>query len=474
MIHSVHRKVASILCAMALAIVAGCAQTGAKTEVAAKPPAAALNVPIEYYKLPNGLKVVLSADHSFPVTTIGVYYNIGFRIEPKDRTGFAHLFEHLMFQGSENLEKGEFFKLVQGLGGTLNGSTRFDFTNYYEAFPSNALQTMLWAEADRMRSLAITQENLENQQGVVKEEVKVNVLNQPYGGFPWLTLPQHANTNWYNAHNFYGDLEHIDAATLEDARSFFETYYVPSNAVLVVAGDLDSAQTKKWISEYFGPIPGGKAPKLPDISEPRQTAEKVVTVKDPLAPRPALAVGYHVPERWTPEHFAFGLIDEILLQGDSSRLHRDLVQRRGYTDQVSGGINLLGNMFNYSGPMLWSASLLHDPTTSDAQILAAMDENIQKLRTEPVSQEELDRARRTIRSQLYDLVGSSTRVGLVDLLACFALFDDDPGRINRLEEEFAKVTPELVQKTAQEYLRPENRTVLLIEPGNVPAEGAAK
>ena len=199
-----------------------------------------------------------------------------------------------------------------------------------------------------------------------------------------------------------------------------------------------------------------------------------MTVKDPLAPRPALAVGYHVPERWTPEHFAFGLIDEILLQGDSSRLHRDLVQRRGYTDQVSGGINLLGNMFNYSGPMLWSASLLHDPTTSDAQILAAMDENIQKLRTEPVSQEELDRARRTIRSQLYDLVGSSTRVGLVDLLACFALFDDDPGRINRLEEEFAKVTPELVQKTAQEYLRPENRTVLLIEPGNVPAEGAAK
>jgi zinc protease len=185
-------------------------------------------------------------------------------------------------------------------------------------------------------------------------------------------------------------------------------------------------------------------------------------------------VGYHVPERWTPEHFAFGLIDEILLQGEASRLHRDLVQRRGYTDSVSGGINLLGNMFNYSGPMLWSASLLHDPTTSEQQILAAMDENIERLRTEPVTQEELDRARRTIRSQLYDLVGSSTRVGLVDLLACFALFDDDPHRINHIEEEFAKVTPELVLKTAQEYLRRDNRTILVIEPGNVQAEGAAK
>ncbi|MFL6549070.1 MAG: M16 family metallopeptidase [Povalibacter sp.] len=474
MINSNHPPLKSLLCVLGLVLIAGCASTGTKAPVPAKPPVAALNVPVEYYKLPNGLRVVLSPDHSVPVSTIGIYYNIGFRIEPKDRTGFAHLFEHLMFQGSQNLAKGQFFKLVQGLGGTLNGSTRFDFTNYYEAFPSNALESMLWAEADRMRSLAITQENLVNQQGVVKEEVKVNVLNQPYGGFPWLSLPQYANTNWYNAHNFYGDLEHIDAATLEDARSFFATYYVPSNAVLVVAGDLDSAQAKRWISQYFGGIAAGKAPKLPDISEPRQTEEKRVSQKDALAPRPALAVGYHVPERWTPEHFAFGLIDEILLQGEASRLHRDLVQRRGYTDSVSGGINLLGNMFNYSGPMLWSASLLHDPTTTDEQILAAMDENIERLRTEPVTQAELDRARRTIRSQLYDMVGSSTRVGLVDLLACFALFDDDPARINHIEEEFAKVTPDLVLKTAQEYLRRENRTVLKIEPGNVPAEGAAK
>lgn len=439
-------------------------------------PVAALNVPVEYYKLRNGLRVVLSEDHSVPVATIGIYYNIGFRLEPKDRTGFAHLFEHLMFQGSKNLPKGEFFKTVEGLGGQLNGSTRFDFTNYYEAFPSNALETMLWAEADRMRSLDITQENLVNQQGVVKEEVKVNVLNQPYGGFPWLQLPQVANENWHNAHNFYGDLQHIDAATLEEARAFFDAYYSPNNAVLVVVGDFEARQTKRWIEQYFGSIPSRPVPALPDISEPRQTAEKRVSQPDALAPRPALALAYHVPPRWTAEHFAFGLIDEILLQGEASRLHRDLVQRRGYTDDISGGINLLGNMFNYSGPMLWSAALLHDPATSEAQIMQAIDENIERMRTELVTQDELDRARRKIRAELYDLVGSSTKLGLVDLLACFALFDDAPSRINSIEAEFAKVTPELIRKTAQEYLRRENRTVLAIEPGaaarETPAAGA--
>ncbi|HVF16282.1 MAG TPA: pitrilysin family protein, partial [Steroidobacteraceae bacterium] len=296
-------RLASLL-VLALAV-AGCASPGGnqptQTDAAiTTAPVAALNVPVEYYKLSNGLRIVLSEDHSVPVATIGIYYNIGFRIEPKDRTGFAHLFEHLMFQGSKNLPKGEFFKTVEGLGGQLNGSTRFDYTNYYEAFPSNALETMLWAEADRMRSLDITQENLVNQHGVVKEEVKVNVLNQPYGGFPWLQLPQVANENWYNAHNFYGDLQHIDAATLEDARAFFETYYTPNNAVLVLVGDFESAQAKRWIEQYFASIPSRTTPPLPDISEPKQTAEKRVRQKDALAPRPALALGYHVPQRWTP------------------------------------------------------------------------------------------------------------------------------------------------------------------------------
>lgn len=472
-----HRLVAvrRLLCFAAGALLAGCAGTARLDAPGSSPDAAApaaFKVPFEYYKLSNGLRVVLSEDRSVPVTTVAVYYNIGFRIEPKGRTGFAHLFEHLMFQGSGHLPKGEFLKLVQGLGGQLNGSTRFDFTNYFETFPSNALQTMLWAEADRMRSLDITEENLRNQQAVVKEEVKVNVLNQPYGGFPWLHLPQAANENWHNAHNFYGDLADIDAATLEEARAFFSAYYAPNNAVLVVAGDFEPKQAKRWIEQYFGAIPARGVPPFPDISEPRQTREKRATQHDPLAPRPALAVGYHVPPRWTPEYFAMGLIDEILLQGRASRLHRDLVQRRGYTDEVFGGINLLGNMFNYRGPMLWSAALLHDATTPQEDILAAIDENIERLRTEPVTQRELEQARRRIRAKLYDLLGSSTKLGLVDLLACFALFDDEPGRINEIEAQFAQVTPELILATAREYLRRDNRTVLTIEPGAAAASGA--
>src|ERR1700721_2813616 len=166
--------------------------------------------PISYYKLPNGLRVILSPDSPAPIVVTAVYYRIGFRIEPKDRTGFAHLFEHMMFQGSQNLGKMEFVKLVQANGGVFNGSTRFDFTNYFEVLPANKLETALWAEADRMKGLAVNEDNLKNQQGVVGNEVKVNVLNQPYGGFPWLWMPQYPNTNGNNPHNFYGDLKNIE------------------------------------------------------------------------------------------------------------------------------------------------------------------------------------------------------------------------------------------------------------------------
>jgi zinc protease len=232
--------------------------------------ASAFTVPVDYYKLPNGLKVVLSKDTTAPTAVVALYYNIGFRIEPKDRTGFAHLFEHMMFQGSQNLGKMEFAKVVQSNGGVFNGSTRFDFTNYFEIVPAHALETALWAESDRMRGLAITQDNLTHQQGVVKSEVRVNVLNRPYGGFPWLDLPQYANTNWYNAHNFYGDLKDLDAATLDDVKKFFTTYYAPNNAALVVVGDFDPAQTKAWIEKYFAPLPSTPRPAALDIAEPRQ------------------------------------------------------------------------------------------------------------------------------------------------------------------------------------------------------------
>jgi len=424
----------------------------------------AFSVPVEYHKLDNGLKVVLSKDPTAPTAVVGVYYNIGFRIEPRDRTGFAHLFEHMMFQGSQNLGKMEFIRLVQSNGGVLNGSTRFDFTNYFQIVPAHTVETMLWAEADRMKGLAITQDNLANQQGVVSNEVKVNVLNQPYGGFPWLDLPQYANTNWYNAHNFYGDLKDLEAATLDDVRAFFKAYYAPNNAVLVVTGDIDPVQTLAWVKKYFAGIPASPPTKKPDITEPRQEKEKRFTKPDPLATRPALAVGYHMPPNDTPEYYAMGLLDQVLLQGKDSRLYQALVQRSGLTGEVEGGINLLGNMFNIDGPTLWIANLVHDSDKTPDEILKAIDAEIEALRTKPVDKATYDLALVKLRSSLYDAIENQFGFGRADLLASFALFDDDPGKVNRLESEFRRVTPELMLKTAQEYLRPSNRTLLVVEP----------
>src|SRR5437763_6309274 len=235
-----------------------------------------VNVPVVYYKLPNGLKVVISEDHVAPVVTVGVYYNVGFRVEPKERTGFAHLFEHMMFQGSANVKKFEHAKFVEANGGSLNGHTDFDYTNYFETMPSDRVELGLWLEADRMRSLDVTPENLKNQQNVVSEEVRANVLNQPYGLFEWIDLWGNANQNYYNSHNGYGDLKDIEAAKIEDVRQFFKTYYAPNNAVLAIVGDVDPAAARKLIDKYFASIPQQTIQKRPDVSEPAQAKEKRV------------------------------------------------------------------------------------------------------------------------------------------------------------------------------------------------------
>ena len=435
-----------------------------------------LTVPFEYYTLKNGLRVVLSRDTTAATAGVGVYYHIGFRNEPRARTGFAHLFEHLMFQGSSNLGKMEFVRLIESNGGLLNGSTRFDFTNYYEIVPAHTLEPILWAEADRMKGLAIDSSNLRNQQEVVKSEVRVNVLNQPYSTFPWIDLPMTANENWYNAHNFYGDLKDLDAATLSDAADFFRRYYAPNNAVLVVVGDFVPATAKAWIDKYFAAIPSVQLPPAPDLSEPRQTTEKRASRVDSLATRPALGLAWHMPPRWTPEWFAMGLIDQILGEGRDARLHEALVQQKGYTSEVSAGINWgLGHQFNYEGPMLWILSVNHDNSVPPDSLLAVVDREVATLQNSPVDAATLARARTKLRSSLYDIVEQFSGFGKLDLLASFALFDNDPGRINRLEGEFLKVTPQLIQRTAQEYLRAGNRTVYTIIPGATDqAEGGAQ
>jgi zinc protease len=462
----------------ALAVALGVVLAGSGLAARQSAPAAAtgrLQVPVEYYKLPNGLKVVLSRDTTTPTVAVALYYQIGFRNEPKDRTGFAHLFEHMMFQGSANLGKMAFIRLVQSNGGIVNGSTRFDFTNYFEVIPANVLETVLWAEADRMRGLDIGPENLKNQQEVVKNEVRVNVLNEPYGGFPWIDLPMAANENWYNAHNFYGDLEHLDAATLEDVRQFFKTFYAPNNAALVLSGDFDAPQAKGLIQKYFADIPSATLPPPPDLREPRQEKEKRAGRTDKLATRPALGIAYHVPDRGTPQWYAFGLLDQLLAQGPDSLLYDEMVRKQSLTTRVEAGINFgLGNMFDYSGPMLWMSQFFHDPSTASDALVESFSATVERLRTQPVDQPTLDRTLVKMRSDLYASVESFAGFGRANLLASFALFDDDPGRINALEGEFAKVTPALLQETAREYLRTGNRTIYVITPGAKPAAESGK
>jgi predicted Zn-dependent peptidase len=381
----VMRTAAFTLC-LALVASAGHAQT--------KP----FTVPVSYKTLPNGLRVVVSENHAAPVVVVELMYRIGFRIEPKDRTGFAHLFEHLMFQGSEHVGKFEHVRIVNENGGTLNGSTRFDHTNYFELMPSNALELAMWLEADRMRSLKITPETLKNQQDVVSEEVRVNVLNQPYGAFEWLGLPQKANTNWYNAHNFYGDLAELEAANLDDVKRFFDTYYAPNNAVLVVSGDTTPDEVMKLAEKHFGAIPSRALPPRPDISEPPQTAEKSFTESDKLARTPAVAFGYHLPERMTKDFFALSLLDPLLVSDESAKLYQALIKENQVASDVSGGFNLLGNNFDYNGPMLYTFRVDYRPDLKGADVLKVVDKVISAVQEHGITEDELKQAKVNFRS----------------------------------------------------------------------------
>src|SRR6266852_2598178 len=378
----------------------------------------AFSAPVAYNKLPNGLRVVVSENHAAPVVVVEVMYRIGFRIEPKDRTGFAHLFEHMMFQGSEHVGKFEHVRIVNENGGVLNGSTRFDHTNYFEVMPSNALELAMWLEADRMRSLKITPENLKNQQNVVSEEVRVNVLNQPYGAFEWLGLPQKANTNWYNAHNFYGDLSDLQAANLDDVKTFFDTYYAPSNAVLVVAGDTTADEVMKLAEKHFGGIPPRALPPRPDIKEPPQTAEKSFEEGDKLARTPALAFGYHLPDRMTKDFFALSLLDPLLVSDESAKMYQALIKENQVAADVQGGFNYgLGNNFDYNGPMLYTFRVDYRPDLKGPEVMRVVDKVIGAVQEHGISDDELKQAKVNFRSSFLENLEAGGGFGRADRLA---------------------------------------------------------
>lgn len=429
-----------------------------------RPAGPALDFEIHRYKLANGLRVVLAPDRSSPAVAVACYYDVGFRSEPEGRTGFAHLFEHLMFQGSATLEKLEHFRLVTGNGGVFNGSTRNDFTNYYELLPSNALELGLFLEADRMRSIRLTQENLENQVAVVKEEVHVNVLNQPYGGFPWIDLPAALFTTFPNAHNAYGEFADLDAATLEDAADFFETYYSPANAVLTVAGDFEVAGARRLIKKHYASIEARPAPLPVDASEPRLTRENWVIREDEKAPEPALAIGYRVPDPISEsrDYLAAVLATALLTRGDASRLHQRLVKTDRVATDVSGAIGLVADTFEVRGPSMFQITAMFTSDTKADAIAGTINEELRHLAENLPDQSELDAFRRSMISQYLGSVDSL--LNRVMLLAAFEQQRSTPKLINSLPADLAKVEPADISRVVAKWLTPESRAVVEVVP----------
>ena len=431
-------------------------------------------IAMEYTTLANGLKVVIVPDTSAPVVTVGVYYKIGFRLEPQGRSGFAHLFEHMMFQGSANAPKMQHIKLINSSGGLLNGSTHYDVTNYYESVPSNALERVLWLEADRMRALQVDDENLRNQRDVVKEEVRVNVMNQPYGGFPWLDLPPVAFRNWANAHNFYGDFADLDAADLADVQAFFKTYYVPNNAVLLVLGDVKGDEGVALAEKYFADIPAGAPPPFADPREPEQKEERRGQVEEKFGTLPAMAIGYTAPERRTTDWCAMALLDQALHGGRAGRMYRELVLEKQIAVEADGGID---DIFGYNGPTQMVTRILHKPEYSAENTLAAFDSVIGDLQEHGISEDELNQLKVKWRSDYYSTLeggrGGMPRYGLMHLLACFTLFDNQPQLVNSILDGFLAVKREEIQAVAKKYLRPANRAVVFRTPVKAATKEAA-
>ena len=424
----------------------------------------ATKYPVERFTLDNGLRVVLTPDRSAPVVGVAVVYDVGIRSEPEGRTGFAHLFEHLMFQGSENLEKLAHFRHVQGAGGTFNGSTHLDYTDYFEVLPSGALERALFLEADRMRGPRLTEENLRNQVDVVKEEIRVNVLNRPYGGFPWLKLPPVMFETFPNAHDGYGSFADLESATVQDAQDFFDRYYACGNATLAVAGDFDVAAATAMIQRHFGDVPARPAPALPDFHEPDLTAERRDTYTDRLAPLPAVACGWRVPDPIGDfvGYLPFVVLAEVLTDGDASRLVERLVQRDRTVTSIGGYLGFMGDEFQVRNP---TALLLqaHLPPGGDAdKVLRTVDEELDRLAADGLAPGELARTQARIATHL--LRDTDAVLGRALPMAVLELQRGRPDLLNELPKLVGEVTEaEIVAAAAA--LRPDRRATVEVTPG---------
>ncbi len=422
------------------------------------------NIPIKQFQLDNGLRVVLSEDRFAPVVAVAVYYDVGSRNEVKGRSGFAHLFEHMMFQGSENIGKAGHFQYIEHNGGSMNGSTHTDFTNYYEFLPSNQLELALWLESDRMRSLKITPANLKNQQEAVKEEKRLSIDNQAY--WPALTKMDEAIfKNWANAHPAIGSMEDLNAASIKDVKEFFNTYYAPNNAVLAIAGDIDAAQTESLVRKYFASIPRQKTPPAVDVSEPFEVARQQEIVEDAQANTPAIAMAWKLPARRSRDWYAIAMLKAILFDGASARLYQKLVK------EAAVSLELQGMMDERRGPSSLTIFSINKKDATFEEVQTMIEAEFERVKTAGVSVEELTKIKNQYRlgrflgdSEDGEYVSLQTALGRATALAEFTMFDGDPSLINTELDRYLAVTPEQVKEAARKYFGTANRTVLYIKP----------
>ncbi|MER2998995.1 M16 family metallopeptidase [Pontibacter populi] len=403
------------------------------------------------YTLPNGLHVILHKDNSTPNVAVSVLYHVGSKNEVKGRTGFAHFFEHLMFEGTENIDRGQYMSMVQAAGGSLNANTSFDRTYYYELLPSNQVALGLWMEAERMKGAKVDETGVETQRKVVQEEKRMRVDNQPYG-----TILENTFGLAYKEHPYkitpIGTFEDLNNAKIEEFRDFYKTFYVPNNATLSIAGDINIDETKKMIEQYFGSIPKGtKEIPRPTIKEPKQTEERRKIVYDNIQ-LPAVIQAYHIPAQGTPDHYALSMLTTLLSGGESARLPKALV------DKQQKAVAALSVPFPTEDPGLFLTYAIASVGTEAQALEDAMNAEIERVKTEPLSDKEFQKLRNQIESQFVQQ--NSTVAGRAENLANYHVYYKDANLINTEIDRYMKVTKEDIQRVAKEYLTKDNRVVL--------------
>jgi len=449
------------LCALAAALVLTLGSAHAATTDTWK-------VPVAVKKLDNGLTVVVSEDHSSPTVGVSVVYHVGMRLEPQNRTGFAHLFEHLMFEGTPTAPKGTFDRVIQGGGGFFNGSTRADYTNYIASAPAGALEPILWLEADRMKTLDFSEKNLANQQNVVKEEIRVNVKNKPYGLFFWTDLNNLSFDKWANKHDGYGSFKDLDHANIEDVKTFHDTFYQPANAVIGIAGDVTPAQAFELAQKYFGGISSRTMPERPDVSEPLNTKGRRAEQTDALAKVPALAIGWKVPARGSKDQIPMMVLSQLLVGDSASRLYQGLVKGREQLLNIEGGVNYpLGSDMDYAGPTQLVLHALYKPNATPDQVLASINEEIEKIAKDGVDDDTLARVKTKLLSDWYAELESF--LNRANTLAKLQTLWGSADVVNQVPDWIQNVNSDDLKRVARTYLTDANRSVIV----RVPAAASA-